>query len=108
MDQRGRKAEKRYRTSVLDKKYKTISLTLDKKLVKKIEVEVNKTEDKNMSKFIEESLSVSKIKKMPLRRKTNSFPVKKTFTFSEEFVKKIKKSGNMSLFVEEVLQKTFV
>lgn len=108
MDQRGREAEKRYRSSVSDINYKTISLTLDKTLIKRIEKEVGKTEDKNMSKFIEELVFNSKtIKDVPARRKSKTFPIKKTFTFTEEFVKTIKESGNMSLFVEKVLKRKF-
>lgn len=107
MDQRGRDAEKRYRSSFNDIIYKTISLTLNEKLVEKIKKEVEKTEDKNMSRFIEETVHGSKIIEMPVRRESKSFPVKKTFTFSDTFVKEIKKSGNMSLFIENVLTKKF-
>lgn len=107
MDQRGRDAEKRYRASANDIIYKTISLTLNEKLVKKLEQEVEITDDKNMSRFIEESVSGSKVVEMPVRRESKSFPIKKTFTFSDTFVKEIKKSGNMSLFIENVLTKKF-
>lgn len=112
MDQRGREAEKRYRSSVNDVNYKTISLTLDKNLVKRIEKEVGKTEDKNMSKFIEEIVFVTCYNSettitVPIRRKSKTFPIKKTFTFTENFVKTIKESGNMSLFIEKVLKRKF-
>lgn len=106
MDRRGREAKKRYRSNE-DERYKTTSLTLEKKVIDFIEKKVNKTEDKNMSRFIEENVSGHKIIEMPKRRKFKSFPIKKTFTFTEKFVEKIKKSGNISLFIEKILKKKF-
>ncbi len=107
MDQREREAEKRYRTKK-DTKYKTKSLTLEKKVVHFLDNEVKKTEDKNMSKFIEENVKITKkIPVMPKRRKFGTFPIKKTFTFTEDFVKAIEVSGNATLFIEESLIKKF-
>ena len=106
MDKRGREAVKRHRSDE-GVKYVTASLMLDRKIFKFLKKEVNKTEDKNMSKFLEDIVAPLKIRKMPKRRKFGNFPVKKTFTFTEKFKKKIKKSGNMSLFVEEMLIEIF-
>lgn len=106
MDKRGREAEKRHRSNG-NSKYDTVSLTLDPKIINFLEKEVEKTEDRNMSKLIEDIVSPLSIRKMPKRRKFKSFPVKKTFTFTEKFKKKIKKSGNMSLFVEDMIMKNF-
>lgn len=107
MDQRGRESEKRYRASSDKLVYKTISLTLDEDLVKMLKAKVDETDDKNTSRFIEETVMGAKVSKMPVRRKFKSFPIKKTFTFTEKFVNEIKRSGNMSLFVEEVLTEKF-
>lgn len=105
MDKRGREAEKRYRPT--NEEYKTISLTLDSKLINFIETEILETEDNNMSKFIEDNLENCSFHEMPKRRKSGTFPIKKTFTFTKKFVEMIKKSGNMSLFVEERLIEKF-
>lgn len=105
MDKRGREANHRKRSR--DIKYKRISLTLDKNLIDFLYKEINNFEDKNMSQFIEENLKDYSLIKTPKRRKFGTFPIKKTFTFSVGFVKEIKKSGNMSLFVEEKLIEKF-
>ena len=94
---------KKYRSS--DKNYKTISLTIDEKVFIKLEKAVQKTKEKNMSMLIERLVFNADMKIMPKRRKKIIYPVKKTFTFSEEFVSKIKKSNNMSLFIEKILNK---
>lgn len=94
---------KKYRSS--NKKYQTISLTMTEKTFHLLEKKVNKTKDKNMSKFIEETVFMAEIIDVPKRRKKIIYPLKKTFTFSEEFVKKIKKSNNMSLYIEKILNK---
>lgn len=106
MDKRGRDAEKRYRSGSTGG-YKTVSLTLSKKIMNFLNKEVGKTEDKNMSQFIEESACDCSIEKMPKRRELNTFPIKKTFTFTKKFAKAIKKSGNMSLAVEHALINKF-
>lgn len=107
MDQREREASQRYRATGKDIVYKTISLTLDEDLMKALKTEVSKTEDRNYSQFIENAVKGAKKIEVPKRRKFGTFPVKKTFTFTEDFVKKIKTSGNMSLYIEEVLSKKF-
>lgn len=103
MDTRQRESEKRYRTR--DGEYKTISLTMDKDIVKKLEEAVSETDDKNMSQYIEENVINEPVFPMPKRREFSNRIQKKTFTFTEEFVSLIKASGNMSLFVESVLSK---
>jgi hypothetical protein len=106
MDKRGRKAEKRYRSRT-ESDYVTISLTIEKNLLDIIDEKVNSTDEKNMSKYIEETVSGCPIEKMPKRRSFKTFPIKKTFTFTKDFVKKIKKSGNMSLYIESILLNKF-
>jgi len=98
---------KKYRSSGKGIIYKTISLTLNENVMRFIIKETQKTEHKNMSRFIEEIIFGSVIEGMPKRRAFKSFPVKKTFTFTEEFVTIIRRSGNMSLFIESVLNKKF-
>ncbi len=114
MDTRGRDANKRYRNQSFNSKikYATISLTLDARLINFINEKI-KEEDNNMSKFIEDHVSktMDKIKDKKdfsiNRRKYKTFPQKKTFTFTIGFAKKIKESGNMSVFVETILSKEF-
>ncbi len=114
MDTRGRDANKRYRNQSSDSKikYTTVSLTLDARLIKFIDEQIQK-EDNNMSKFIEDHVtrSMDKFKDKKdfiiTRRKYKTFPQKKTFTFTVIFSKKIKEYGNMSVFVETVLSKEF-
>lgn len=94
---------KKYRNNT-GKEFITISLLLDNKTLKKINNIVGNEPDKNMSRFIEENTikKKNKFKKIE-RRKNNSNLKKKTFTFSKDFVSFIKKSGNMSVFVEKSL-----
>jgi hypothetical protein len=106
VDKRKREATKRHRSD-RSSKYVTVSLTLNPKILKTLEKKVNRTEDKNASKFIEEIVSPFRVYKMPKRRKFKSFPTKRTYTFTENFKAKIMKSGNMSLFVEDILMKHF-
>ena len=101
-----RPSQKRYR-STENITYLTISLTLDKKIISFLDKEVQKTKSNNASKFIEENIFEFPFSKMPTRRKFQTFPIKKTFTFTEKFVKRIKKTGNMSLAIEQALLVTF-
>lgn len=109
MDKRNRPAFKRYRNNY-NTKFSSISLKLSKTLISEIEKRVQKEPDKNISKFVEET-----ILSFPENIKTNSkdrckyktYPVVKTFSFSEKFLKKLKKQQNMSFFVEAILKKAF-
>lgn len=105
IDKYGRETNHQKRSRSI--KFQNISLTLEKKLILLIEEKLKDYENKNMSLFIEENVKNCRIKKMPKRRKFKTFPVKKNFTFSIDFVKKIKQSGNMSLFIEEKLIEIF-
>ena len=108
MDRRGRHAEKRYRNKTDDITYKTISLVMSEPIYKKLEKAVNNETDKNMSRYIEDNVTIKNFKTSYERRDYNKDSlIKKTFTFSEDFVKKIKETGNMSLAVETVLRKKF-
>lgn len=98
---------KHYRHSDKSIEYVTTSLTLDTNLVEFIEKEMALREEKNMSKFIEENVNTGDKFDIEKKRKQKTFPVKKTFTFTKDFVEKIKPSGNMSLFIESSLIKTF-
>ena len=106
MDKRDREANKRYREAKKEN-YMTISLTIEKDVMRKIEKAVSKTSEKNWSQYIEVAMTDARVEEMPKRRKFGTYPDKKTFTFSEDFVKKIKKSGNMSLFIEDFFAKKF-
>lgn len=97
---------KRYRESQPDG-YKTASLLIDKDIFKKLEKAVMETDTNNMSEFIENIVSKHKIKvDYPVRRKKVTTPlIKKNFTFTQSFFDAIKKSGNMTLCVEDILRK---
>jgi len=62
---------------------------------------MGKTEDKNMSKYIEDNIKISKI--MKKREKKNKY-IKKTFSFSSELVEKLKKGKTISLTINEGLE----
>lgn len=99
MDKRNRPAKKRYRAA--EKKNRiTISLTLDKTVLEYITWNAGQTHENNLSAFIEDYCQKFDVSLMPKRREFKTFPIKKTFTFSKEFVKKIKKSKNMSLWID--------
>ena len=98
---------KQYRASG-DNKYLTVSLKIDKDIIKKLEKAVSKEPDNNLSRYIEETVKGSPVKEMPVRRLYKTFPIKKTFTFTEDFVKEIKPSGNMSLHIESILSAKLV
>ena len=112
MDTRNRNANRRNRnqSDSTKIKYETISLTLNTQLIDFLNEKI-KNEDNNMSRFIEIHVSktLDKLKnKITIeRRKYKTFPKKKTFTFSTGFVKQIKESGNMSVFVDTILTKEF-
>lgn len=109
MDSRNREARKRYRNSDKDILYKTISMTLDSKLIKALELKIEQEPDKNMSRFIEDCVSENLKKKndkvvTPARRPYRTIPEKKTFTFTQNFVKKIDTlSPKRSFFIETIL-----
>jgi len=108
MDQRGREANKRYRDKSDNHSYKTISLTFDEAVYSKLAKAVSEEEDKNMSKYIEENIDVDEIKKIDNKREyKKQTTIKKTFTFTDLFAKKLKESGNMSLAVETALKGKF-
>jgi len=89
--------------------YRTISLTLDLRLISELALRIQKESDQNMSRFIENKVTrlLKSSIKIQKRRSYKSYPIKKTFTFTDEFVKKIKASGNMSMCVESILVKEF-
>jgi|WetSurMetagenome_2_1015567.scaffolds.fasta_scaffold06496_13 hypothetical protein len=102
--------KKKYRDSNTQIKYTTISLTLDQRLISEIAIRVQSIPGHNTSAFIENRVtailknSKNKIKK---KRTYKSYPIKKTFTFTQSFVERIKLSGNMSQLVESILAKDF-
>ena len=110
MDNKGRTALKRYRENPCRKTYVTTSLTLDRNIVIFLEEKIKHEDDKNMSRFIEEHVTKNMnlfSETIPLRRPYRSKPQKKTFTFTEEFVKAVKKRGRRSFFIESVLKREF-
>lgn len=95
---------KKYRPSGV--KYKTVSLKFEKETIEKLQKAVELHDHKNLSTFIEESIENDDVYDASVeRRKYGSNPIKKTFTFTEEFYNKIKQSGNMSNFVESSILK---
>lgn len=108
MDKRGRDAEKRYRNKANDITYRTVSLILAQPVYEELEKAVGNEFDKNMSRYIEENIDIDKIIVIDKNRVYKQTPtIKKTFTFSEKFVQNLKKSGNMSLTVENILKEKF-
>jgi len=109
MDKRCRPAKKRYRNSDNGVVFITTSLILTKALVNGIEKKLEESPeyDSNMSKFIEDNVNLASIEKIGGRRaySKKGATTKKTCTFTENFVKELKKSGNMSLTVEKILSK---
>ena len=95
--------QKQYRDSVSTGQYVTVSLTLDKELIESIE----KTVD-NVSQYIEDTITPQLPIKAPVpsRREYNKSPiVKRSFTFTPEFVSRMSKYENRSLAVELLLSK---
>jgi metal-responsive CopG/Arc/MetJ family transcriptional regulator len=89
--------------------YSTQTITMSKIVFSAVNEIVEKESDKNMSRFIEETvrkhLPYKNKKEIPKRRAYREYPVKKTFTFTHDFVSKIKEYGNTSIFIETVLKK---
>jgi len=110
MDKRNRPALKRYRNGNNKTKFIPVSLKLSRTLIKEIEKRVKKEPDKNMSKFIEDTILsfTGNIEiKNGGRCKYRTYPIIKTFSFSEQFLKELKQQQNMSFYVEAALQKAF-
>jgi len=97
---------KKYRQSQ-DVKYRKVSLKFSKQTLSLLEKATSKTEEKNLSATLEQIVSENPVKEKVLRRKRNSDLLKKNFTFTENFYQTLKKSGNMSLYVEQSLSAFF-
>lgn len=113
-DSRKRPANKRFRArSDNGHSYQTISLCLHQDIISFIENKIADEPDNNFSVFIEREITQyvekKKIIVTPIEKKHayGSGPIKKTFTFSPDFVFMLDKSGNRSLFVETMLRKKF-
>ena len=111
MDKRNRPAQSRKRHGIKGGVV-TISLMLTEKTIDELAHKAANSDNKNMSEIIESTvrnyISKNKNIEIPARKPYFSFPVKKTFTFSPDFVKIIKNSkSNMSTYVDTVLQKAF-
>lgn len=112
MDQRNREANKRYRTSGgVPCVFESKTIKLDKEVFQETKNRVEQEEDKNMSRFIEDTVDdVLRNEKLdvPNRRPYRNYPIKKTFTFSHGFVDKvIKVNPNFSSVIETALAKHF-
>ena len=109
MDKRQRPATMRKRKS--DSGMVTVSLKIGKKTLDELISITKDSRNHNMSQVIEETVTkiISKKRKIEYARKPHqSYPVKKTFTFTPEFVKLLKtNSNNMSAFADAVLIKAF-
>lgn len=98
--------QKQYRHDGKDKNYQTISLTLSPKIIKFLDEKIKTLENKNMSAFIENA-GLNFKTDFQERREYGKKPKRKTFTFSTDFIKKIKNTGNMSMAVESAIIKKF-
>jgi len=81
-------------------KYQSTTLKLSDRVL----LDLDKYE--NQSYFIELQMLQNEklwINKTFIRHKRRSFPIKRTFTFTNEFKTKLKKTGNMSSAVDTVL-----
>ena len=86
---------------------KTVSFTLDNRLIESLEEKAKKETGSNVSKYIEENISplLPFSGDIPRNRPYKTYPKKKTFTFTEDFVINLKAHGNMSLLVETIFVK---
>ena len=98
--------KKSYRHDGKNKNYKTITLTLSKNILDFLEEKTNETVEKNMSIFIE-NLGLSFNTRIKARREYGQKPVRKAFTLSEDFRKKLNATGNMSMAVELAIMKKY-
>ena len=97
-------SNKNYRPSDPKIEYITVSLRLHNDVMTNLEKAVGRTDHHNMSIVIETIVSDKKVIETSKQRKHEGNTVKKTFTFTKPFYEKIKKSGNMSLFIENILK----
>jgi hypothetical protein len=102
---------KQYR--FFDTPTQTISLKLSEKILERLKKEISKKENKNMSLWIEcfvndyTNTHIFNVVLPGKRKYKDEIFIKKTFTFSRDFVIKLKNSKNMSFYVESILTKFF-
>jgi len=100
-------ARKQYRKKIDNLEIKTISLILSEGTLEAIDNECEKLDHGNRSRFIEDFLKDSCFNKVTIQRPSGEKTTKRTFTFTSKFIKRIKKTGNMSLAVDRALRKKF-
>ena len=83
----------------------TVSMTLSNAFVESIAAIIKNDPEQNMSNYIEENISphLPYTPRLPSRRKYGSYPIKKTFTFTKEFVDKLREYRNISILIESIL-----
>ena len=113
MDKRERPASKRYRNDT-GAEFKTVSMNIGDTVIKKLEEEIENSENQNMSAFIEDLIleNIEKVKltaDSPTRRPYGSYPGKKTYTFSSDMIEKLQKMyperSSISFLIESLLVK---
>ncbi len=108
MDKRNRPAQHRKRR-IASGNMVTISIRLREEILDNLAYHTAHSENKNMSEIIEEKVfpELKKIKNQELQRKPREeIAVKKTFTFTPDFVAMLKaKTNNVSEFINERLEK---
>ena len=108
MDKRQRPALQRYRNN---KGKATVSITvkLTQNVLTELQTRMLNEPDNNMSRFIEDTAKtvIGQKFKLPANRRKGTYPIKKTFLFSADFAKKLKKEKNISIYVEALLDKAF-
>jgi len=103
MDKRNRPATRRYRS--LGSKSKAITISIDETLYSKLEKKLKSEPDNNMSALIETlsdgfDFSDTNMKKSVIAKTAR---LKKCFTFSNDFIKKLTDTGNRSATIEKIL-----
>jgi metal-responsive CopG/Arc/MetJ family transcriptional regulator len=86
-----------------------VSLRLSNQLIVEIDKRTLKEPDRNRSRLVEDSVKscMDSIENIPTRRENGVGLTKKTFSFTHEFAKELKKQQNMSFYVETILQRIF-
>lgn len=86
--------------------YASLTIKLSQKCLKLAEKARTKQNTQNMSAFIEGYVRPYIGQHTPIRRPFGKYKlIKKTFTFTEEFIAGIRDCGNMSVYIEQELMK---
>lgn len=97
-----RPANKRYRVRA---NYIDTAVKIDKDVMAEVEIRMKDFTENNLSEYIENATTPFLPPAGTRKRKWKTYPVRKTLTFTEGYVKELKKTENVSLAVEELLIK---